>query len=598
MTSLKKQRTSVVAILLEASEAFCVALFSVWKAGMAFLPLEASIPIGRIKKIVEQAHVHTVITTTSLVSRLDSISTLENIVLMDTGEVPLALKNRFNILHWPHEKKNRSFKELDRVYDPHKIAYLIYTSGTTGIPKGVPISHANLFPLMMWQKKKFEINQNTKLLQTLSLSFDFGIQEILTTLLFGGTLHFCSKEHKMCLESYRSLLRNHQITMLYSTPSFLEAILDEDKMPSLRVILIGGETLKHSLIQRLSKVVHKNCRIFNGYGPTEASINTTMHLAFPKQENSYFTSSVPIGKVSANNKIYIFNQSFKMVPLLVEGEIYIGGPGLAKGYWDNEEETQRCFKDNPYLFGEKIYKTGDKGRYLPDGTIEFLGRLDDQIKIRGYRIEPYEVEGIVKQHPLVKDAMILAKKTADGLCCLVCYFVAQEHRQIDVHALQTYLSERLPSYMIPQYFVPIRSIPMNKNGKLKGDGFPDFQNLCLGKNHDQSKPQNLTEEIIIAAFKRVLSIPEVGTRDNFFDIGGHSLMAGKVHAQLVEELKVNFPISKLFLYPNARLLAKYLSNEENTDQANKAQVSKAIEQREAMRARYEHRCSLGLIKRV
>lgn len=589
MTNFKESKTPLVGILLEASEEFCIAMFAIFKAGMAFVPIDESIPKNRLKTILEQSNIRTIITSRKFFDILRSIDILEVVILMDAKDEKMPTYNKLKVIQWSDEKKLYKSRSFKREYDPKKPCYLIYTSGTTGQPKGVPISHSNLFPLMMWQKKTFNIDQKTNLLQTLSLSFDFGIQEVLTTLLFGGTLIFCSKDEKINPKSYRRLLHENKITMLYSTPSFLESFVNDEKFPSLKVILVGGETFKFSLAYKLVKVTSRSCKIFNGYGPTEASINTTMHLVDSEKDQKFYSASIPIGKVSGNNTVYILNESYRMVPTLVEGEIYIGGPGLSEGYWNNSKETMLRFKSHPYQFGERIYKTGDKGRYLPNGTIEFLGRLDNQIKVRGYRIETYEIEEVIKRFPLIKEGVVLVRSQADGANCLVCYFISYQSEQLDLESLCAHLSETLPSYMIPQYFVQLQTFPINKNGKLDEAKLPDYLVCGLRIQQESTGPMLPLEQIIVEEFKQALSLPDIGVNQNFFEIGAHSLLVGKVHAKLTEKLKFDFPISKLFLYPSAKLLAKHLSGDQQSQNDSLLDRSRASKQRGSMQARLKAR---------
>lgn len=561
-------------------------MLAILKSGAAFVPFDENIPKKRLEGIVKDTKMKILIAQSKYIERLDQIDDLDTVILVDAWQLPKK-RYPFKIIPWKQKQQTKEKKNLPLVTPKH-LAYVIFTSGTTGKPKGVPITHENLYPLMKWQEEHFDLGLETNTLQTLSLSFDFGVQEVLTTLLFGGTLHFCSKELKLCARSYCEYILENAITMLYSTPSFFETIVKniQRDLSTLSVILLGGETLKRSLVERIRPHIRSSCKIFNGYGPTEASINATMYLAHPSEETDFKFGSVPIGQVTANNTIYILNKSNQVCPINVSGEIYIGGPGLAGSYWENLEESRKVFVPHPYIKGEILYKTGDIAKYLPSGDVEFLGRKDSQVKVRGYRIELGDVELAIKRHSSIDNVNVLMRKDKKGVCTLSAYCICKKGKKLSAVELKHYLDDYLISAMIPQRIYFLDHFPINKNGKLDVITLDKISLKDEQKEPSMRAPRNEFEKIIVEEFKTALCLDEMGVEQNFFELGGHSLLVGVVHERLVERLKKDFPISKIFQYPKPSSLAKYLVGSVTDQGTNKISQAKANKQKKFMKSRF------------
>ncbi|MEW6735519.1 MAG: MupA/Atu3671 family FMN-dependent luciferase-like monooxygenase, partial [Acidobacteriota bacterium] len=353
-------------------------------------------------------------------------------------------------------------------------------------------------------------------------------------------------------------ITRHQVTHMQCTPSMARMIKmnppAEAALSSLESLLIGGEALPTSLAMELKATVNGN--LFNMYGPTETTIWSANHRLDRIDE------VVPIGKPIANTEIYILNKYLEPQPIGVAGELYIGGDGLARGYLDRPELTSEKFIPNPFSDkpGTRLYKTGDLVRYLSDGNMEFLGRLDHQVKIRGYRIELGEIEALLAQHPSVRENIVIVREDLPGQARLVAYLVAKPYTEIDVNELRSLLKEKLPEYMLPAAYVILNAIPLTSNGKVNRQALPAPDSLRPDLTTAYIAPHTELERTLAAVWQEVLQIEVVGTEDNFFDLGGHSLLMAQVHSRLRDDLRLTVPIIELFKYPTINSLAKFLSS--------------------------------------
>ncbi|MFD0589184.1 amino acid adenylation domain-containing protein [Paenibacillus sp. GCM10027627] len=545
-----------------------VGMLAIMTTGNGFVPLAPSDPEARVKDIILECELEIVVTENRHLERLQNLARKygfpKTVIALDEAahleEVQarldsLSIRDRRHI-----EQEDESWKGEET--SPDDTAYVLYTSGTTGKPKGVPITHRNLMPLFLWQEEHFGLGPSIKCLQTLSLTFDFGIQEVFTTLCFGGTLYFEDSMSLLNPTAYCDWLDKYEITMIYSTPSLFEGLVELNRpLSSIKVILLGGEKLSLSLASKTLNVCSPEVLFFNGYGPTEASINSTMHLINRQSIREYqsYSASVPIGTPSGNSEIWILDSFLKQVPAGIPGEIVIGGPGVAFGYKNREELNREKFLDLPGNGEGKLYRTGDMARFLFDGTIEYIGRTDHQVKMRGYRIETSEIESVLNVLSGVKESVVRLK--GDGL---VAYISTINDAEIGPETIVQHLSESIPKYMIPQKFYAVDRFPITSNGKvdtaiLLNDDYPVKE---LFYSHLKHLPQSQIELAVSRVWSEVLSSDEaIDIYHNFFDAGGHSLLMHKVHSRLEEHFGFSIPIIKLFEHSTIHSLSLYLAEQ-------------------------------------
>lgn len=458
-----------VGILVGSEPAFVVALFAALMADSGFVPLDPQYPEERLAFMLKDCGARVIVAgqnNRDLAVRILEQTQRSGVVLvLDNTRLAYCGPDACDVI----SVKGDGSAAPDSPQPMEDLVYIVYTSGTTGQPKGIPITSANLMPLMRWQEEHFGLSSQTRTAQTLSVSFDFGLQEIFTTILFGGTL-FCppSSVHKDPGE-YAAFVQQHRISMIYTTPSFMEAVLSVGpQLDSLRILLLGGERLSWELVDDLSGCLHEDCLIFNGYGPTEAAINCCMYkIRNGDTDVERIGSSVPIGLPTGRSRLYVLDERLQPAPLGVPGELYIGGPGVAKGYLDRPSLTNQKFIVDTFSneASARLYRTGDLVVHLPDGNLEFLGRLDNQVKVRGYRIELEEVESNLLQHPEVVSAAAVVEDTDDGHQHIVAYAVA-DNEHLSTEQIRRFARKRLPNFMVPAKIWLLGSLPLTEAGKV------------------------------------------------------------------------------------------------------------------------------------
>ena len=537
---------SVVGIALERSVELVVALLGTLKAGAAYLPLDPDYPQVRLAHMVADAAPVLVLSTIALSSRL---SETPNVLSLDAPEVRAALE----------QFPARNPTDADRIssLSPYHPAYVIYTSGSTGTPKGVVITHHAIANRLLWMQAAYELRSDDRVLQKTPAGFDVSVWEFFWPLTHGATLVIARPETHKDPAHLCALIRTERVTTLHFVPSMLQAFLQEPAAAdcgNLRRVICSGETLTAELQKRFFSVLH--APLHNLYGPTEAAID----VSFWECESG--TTSVPIGSPVWNTRLYVLDANLQLVPVGIDGELYVSGIQLARGYLNRPALSAERFVADPFgAPGNRMYRTGDMVRWRADGVLEYLGRADQQLKIRGFRVEPGEIEASLVDHPGVAQAVVVAREEEPGDKRLVCYVVPATRGgadSLDRAELRSYLARMLPDYMVPAAFVLLGTLPLTANGKLdrKALPAPDF---AAAKSRWRA-PRLPQEEILCALFSEVLGVSEVGIDDNFFELGGHSLLATRLISRIRISLGVELAIRSLFEAPTVDGLAKCLQS--------------------------------------
>jgi amino acid adenylation domain-containing protein len=558
---MKNLSDSLIGLMTDPCPDLLTGLFGIIKSGNGFVPLDPSQPNERLCFILDDCQIAILLTQDKHLAKAIEISEkstcLQKIVCLDkiTQPVPDSVVISDDENYLLEEPIGENIK-------PEQPVYVIYTSGTTGVPKGVPISHQNLRPLLDWSREYFKFDEQTTVLQNLNYAFDFGVFELLTTLLFGGTLHILDKEAQLEASSFVDYVNELMINTIHSTPSFFRHLASHgQKIESLKILHLGGETLTWDMINSFFAIVNDECLVYNGYGPTEATINCAIFaLGNQKVWKKMSCENIPIGKPSANNRLYILDKNGQPVPIGVSGELHVGGVALTRGYINRPDLTAKKFINNPFSDDphSRLYKTGDLARYLPDGNIEYLGRIDNQVKIRGFRLELGEIEAVLAQHPFVKENAVIVHEASETDKRLVAYLVPSQGQIIEKTALHAFLIERLPDYMIPSAFVTLETLPVTPNGKIDRRALSQ-----LSVSHEISEktfvaPRTPEEELLAGIWAELLGAPRVGVHNNFFELGGHSLLATQVISRLRDSFGVELSLRELFESPTIASLNEHI----------------------------------------
>jgi len=519
---------SIVGIIVDKSIDTIAGILGIIKAGGAYLPLDINYPHERIKFMLEDTSADIILTQAIHVDGLKKNYGDMNII--DLGTV---------------EKECITGIRADAT--PSNLAYVIYTSGSTGIPKGVMVEHKNVTSLVKGQDY-VQFEAGDKILQTGTLAFDASTFEVWGALLNGLTLYLADENTLLDVNKFEDLLKEQEIDILWLTSGLFSQFASEraSMFSNVKYLLAGGDILSRKHVD-LVRSTCENLTVINGYGPTE---NTTFTTTF-KVENAY-DNEVPIGKPLNNSSIYILGPNNSILPIGVAGELCASGDGLSRGYLNNQQLTEEKFVANPYLPEQLMYRTGDLCRWLPDGNIEFLGRMDKQVKIRGYRIELGEVENQIKAFEKVKDAVVVATGT-DAEKQLSAYIVANDDCcKIEISEVRNHLSGKLPDYMIPSWFTEIKEIPLTSNGKVDRKALLSIKTK-VSRETEITNPRNKTDEKLIEIFLENLGTAEpIGITENFFDIGGDSLKAVSLVATIKKAFNADISLMDVFKNPTVR----------------------------------------------
>ncbi|WP_275361910.1 non-ribosomal peptide synthetase [Xenorhabdus bovienii] len=523
-----------VAICLERSPEMLVGLLAILKAGGAYLPLDPAYPAERLRYMLEDAAPVALLTQTA---QADTLTTSIPTVWLDNPARGFGTQPDTN-------PDTRALGLTAR-----HLAYIIYTSGSTGQPKGVMIEHRNVVNFLTWAQRVFSPEELAHTLFSTSLNFDLSVYECFAPLLSGGTVHI--------VPDILALMTTPSDTappfsLINTVPSAIERLIEDHPLPAaIQTVNLAGEALKPHIVERLfaHSAVHSVCNL---YGPSE----TTTYSIWTRMDRT--TGFVPhIGRPVDNTRIYLLDPRQQPVPPGAIGELYIGGAGVARGYLNRPELTAERFLPDPFSYepDARMYKTGDLGRYLPDGTIDYLGRNDFQVKIRGFRIELGEIENVLTAHPLVKQAVVTDREH-QGHKVLAAYLVAEETVSDD--RLLAHLSERLPDYMLPASFTFMEAIPLTLNGKVDRRALPE---PVFGDRENYIAPRNALESQLCALWQDVLALEQVGIEDNFFRIGGNSLLAIKLTSAIRHKMAIDIPLNILFSCKCIALLSQWLATD-------------------------------------
>jgi amino acid adenylation domain-containing protein len=533
----------LVGVLLERSLEMVIALYAILKAGGAYVPLEPSYPRERLAFMLDDLRVPVVLTQAGLAGLLPEHHA--QVVALDSDWSAFAGEPVHN---------------LGVTLTPLNAAYVIYTSGSSGQPKAVMNTHGGICNRLLWMQEAYQLKAGDVVLQKTPFSFDVSVWEFFWPLLAGARLVVAKPEGHRDSAYLINLIKREQVTTLHFVPSMLQVFLENEgarECASLQRVICSGEALTREVQERYYERMPGE--LHNLYGPTEAAVDVTYWAC----ERESLRRAVPIGRPIANTQIYILDQRLEAVPVAIAGELFIGGVNLARGYLKRAESTAEKFIPHPYSRrkGERLYQTGDRVRWLADGNIEYLGRIDQQVKIRGFRIEPEEVRVALMQHPDVKDAVISTHGDSIEDRRLVAYIIAAAERELSSSDLSDYLKERLPEYLVPSVFVTLKKVPLTANGKIDYRALPQPNGLNVGLKNEYVAPRTDAEQLLRDIWQEVISIERIGIHDNFFDLGGHSILLLKAQQKIRERFQHELSLVELFKYPTIQLLAERLKRE-------------------------------------
>ncbi|EJQ37641.1 amino acid adenylation domain-containing protein [Bacillus cereus BAG5X1-1] len=521
------QSETIVGIIVERSLEMIVGIMGILKAGAAYLPIDPEFPEERIKYMLEDSNTKLVLTQTHLFKKLD---------FADKDYLSKIAMNDKTINDQKHTN-------LEVANNKNDLAYVIYTSGSTGLPKGVLVEHHSLVNLCHWYVDFHKIKETDNITNFLNIIFDASISEIFPCLIAGATLHVLNTENRLDVNKLHEYIESNEVTVTSMPPKMLEQfMLKENK--SLRMIVSGGDNVKANM--------DTSYQIVNAYGPTENTVTTTSFFVDKKGH------SIPIGKPMYNTKIYILNKQNQICPIGVAGELCISGAGLARGYLNNLTLTEEKFVENPFVSGERMYRTGDLASWMPDGNIEFIGRIDHQVKIRGYRIELGEIENQLLNHKDIKGAMVIAREDQNNHPYLCGYIISE--KALPSNKIKEFLEKKLPEYMIPAYFVQLDKFPLTSNDKVDKKALPE-PDRSGQLEVEYEAPRNKIEEKLIEIWGDILGIEDIGINHHFFVSGGDSIKALQIVSRL-SRIDLKLEVKDLFANPKIKDLSKYVKKQE------------------------------------
>jgi yersiniabactin nonribosomal peptide synthetase len=534
---------TLVAVVMEKGWEQIAAVLGILQSGAAYLPIDPWIPRDRLWYYLENGQVDIILTQSKFFEKF---------------QWPGNIKC-FPVDTYSYDKAG--IQPLTPVQTPDDLAYVIFTSGSTGWPKGVSIDHRGAVNTILDINNRFKVGPGDRVLFLSNLNFDLSVYDIFGLLAAGGTIIVPDPDKTKDPVHWWGLLHRQRVTLWDTVPALMQALVeyaaDRDKnLPaSLRLVLLSGDWIPVFLPDKIRKL-GENARVISLGGATEASI---WSILYPIEKVDPQWKSIPYGRPMVNQGFHVYNQFLEECPVWVTGQLYISGIGLARGYWNDKEKTHAAFIIHPRT-GKRLYRTGDWGRYLPDGNIEFLGRQDHQVKIRGYRIELGEIESTLKTHPKISDAVVVVSTDTANNQQLVGYIITENDTDIDFPAVQEFLAAKLPDHMLLSTLMVLDRMPLTPNGKVDRKALPQPE-WNRGSKVEYMEPKNELEKTITAVVREVMARDRVGIKDNFFDIGASSLHIIRIQNKLGKALQKEIPVIHLFEFTTIERLARYLSQE-------------------------------------
>jgi len=553
----------LVGICVNRSVEMVVGLLGILKAGGAYVPLDPSYPQERLSWMLEDADLKVLLTEQSLSKQLPEHRI--HLIALDQDWDKIATESDENCLSATSDDN---------------LAYCLYTSGSTGNPKGAMNTHGAIRNRLLWMQEAYQLTEADRVLQKTPYSFDVSIWEFFWPLMTGARMVLARPEGHRDAAYLIKLISEQQITTIHFVPAMLQAFLKEEGVEScrsLRRVICSGETLPVELQETFHAQL--GAELHNLYGPTEAAIDVTFWACQRESGQRH----VPIGRPIANTQIYVLDQHMQPVPTGTAGELYIGGVNLARGYLKQPELTAEKFIPNPFseMAGARLYRTGDIAHYLADGQLEYLGRTDHQVKLRGFRIELGEIEAALTKHPSVSESVVMVREEVAGEKRLIAYLVGADSSVPQAEILRNYLKEMLPEYMIPSSFMVLDAIPLTVNGKVDRRALPRPSVAQRKRQPVDAVPQTDLEKVIASVWQETLNLECVGIHDNFFDLGGHSLLVAVVRNKLREILSHDISLLHFYQHPTISSLAEYLSQTQSKPSSLTHVRDRAAKQKEA-----------------
>jgi len=527
------QKNRMIAVIADRSLEMIINMIGVIKSGGAYLPLDIDYPIERLKEQLQDSGVEIILSSKNLTDR--------------------AILNR-DVLSFDHFNMPETVEDPKVQVSPNDLAYLIYTSGSTGVPKGVEVEHLSLVNMVLSLKERYRIEKDERILQFSSPSFDVSVEQIWLSLLSGSTLVLIRQELILNIDKFESYVDTLGVTHLNVVPTYL-SYLNANRKWSVKRVIVGGESLSADLLKQWVR----QSDFYNVYGTTETTVTCTCKYY---QKGEELISKVAIGKPIDNSTVYVFDEHLHLSPIGVFGELFIGGRCLARGYHEKDSLTNEKFILNPYKPEERLYKTGDRVRWLESGEIEFLDRIDNQVKVRGYRIELGEVEVNILRHSNVKEVAVATRKDDKGNNYLCAYYVSKVPAKNLSESIKDYLSAVLPHYMVPSYFIEMDELPLTPSGKISRKDLPVPK---INLHDGYIAPTNKIEENLVEIWSEILNIlPEkISINVSFFMLGGHSLKATVLVSRIHRELNVKLGLKEIFLHQTIEALATLINTSIN-----------------------------------
>ncbi|WP_234017158.1 non-ribosomal peptide synthetase [Nostoc sp. 'Lobaria pulmonaria (5183) cyanobiont'] len=543
LQSLGVKPEVLIGICVERSVEMAVAILATLKAGGVYIPIDPNYPTQRITEISKDAGIEIILTQQHLEVLLEEQS--RQLVALDSNRSEIAEQPTDNC----HSQANSE-----------NLAYVIYTSGSTGKPKGVAVTHQALVNYALEIANQFKLQKSDRVLQFASIGFDVVVEELFPTWIKGATVVLPGTSKTLSCQEFQQLIEIEQLTVFELPTAYWHQWVSElysvqETVPiCVRLAIVGGERI---LGERLRQWQQLSTSLIHVYGLTETTVTSTLYHLNSDAELLEAATELPIGQPVANTEIYLLDSYLQPVPVGVPGEIYLGGAGLARGYLNRPELTAQRFIPNPFSqnAGARLYRTGDQARYLPDGNIEYIGRIDHQVKLRGFRIELGEIESILSQIPEVKECVVIDREDIPDQKRLVAYLVTEESQEFAIAQVRSFLKSQLPDYMIPSAFVELKTLPLTSNGKIDRKILPVPDWTRLEAEATFVPPQSPLEEAIAEIWVQLLNVNQIGINDNFFDLGGHSLIATQLVSRLRKAFQVELPLRYIFEFPTIAELA-------------------------------------------